>query len=816
MTVDDYKNATDSLPADSSGDFLAQTFKEIVDSMPAALFVKDADSRIVLMNRACEEQWGVRFEDLRGTDASRFFPPEQVAQFIATDRAVFAAGHQVDYEVNFRNAKLAEDRIGHTFKKPLYDAGGKPLCLIGASFDITERKRSEMEYRAILKTTLDGFWVNDMQGRFLDVNDVAYHMLGYEREELLAMSIPDVEAAEKPEDTRAHIEKVLATGYDRFETRHRHKDGRILDVEVTVNYLPVAGGRLIVFVRDITARSQAEAQLSLYASVFHHSGEGIVITDAENRIISVNDSFTRLTGYTPDEVRGRNPRILASGRTPCETYQAMWTALNSDGYWQGEVWERRKDGHVYPKWLSITVMRNAAGALTHYIASFTDISERKAAEERISRLAHHDALTGLYNRFSLQDRLGQTLLTARREREQVAIMFIDLDHFKNINDTLGHHVGDGLLVEVARRLLSSVRESDIVARLGGDEFVVVLAGMEADSDAVTVAGKIIHVLGEPYHIDGHELHSSPSIGIGLYPGDGTDEQTLMKNADTAMYHAKAQGRNNYQFFTAAMNAAATQRMKLEHDLRRALAEGQMLLFYQPQVEAGSGRLCGVEALVRWRHPERGLVPPDDFIPIAEETGLILPLGEWVLNEACRQLAAWKAHGVAGLHVAINISAQQLRSPDLLEQVRTALDRHDLVAGEVELEITESAAMDDPERAIALLQSLSALGVKLAIDDFGTGYSSLAYLKRLPIQVLKLDRSFVSDIESDEDDAAICAATIALAHTLGLKVVAEGVETKAQEYFLSTVHRCDILQGYLFGKPVPALELLPRFGILAAA
>ena len=814
MTVDDNKGAADA-PAVSSDDFLTRHIQEIVDAMPVALFVKDAASRIVLMNRACEEQWGARFEELRGTDASRHFPPEQMAQFLAQDREVFAAGRQIDYEVSFRNASLAQDRVSHTFKKPLYDAAGKPLCLIGASLDITDRKRAEMEYRAILKTTLDGFWLNDMQGRFLDVNEVACRMLGYERDEMLAMSIPDVEAVEKPEETRAHIEKVLSAGSDRFETRHRHKDGRVLDVEVTVNFLPVADGRMVVFVRDITARREAEAQLNLYANAFHHSGEGIVITDAANRIIAVNAAFTRLTGYAPDDVIGANPRVLASGRTPRETYQAMWAALDGEGYWQGEVWERRKDGVIYPKWLSITVMRDAAGALTHYIASFTDISERKAAEERISRLAHHDALTGLYNRFSLQDRLGQTLLTARREREQVAVMFVDLDHFKTINDTLGHQVGDRLLVEVARRLQATVRESDIVARLGGDEFVVVLAGMEADSDAVTVAGKIIAVLGEPYLIDGHELHSSPSIGIGLYPEDGADEQTLMKNADTAMYHAKAQGRNNYQFFTAAMNAAATQRLKLERDLRRALAEGQLLLFYQPQVEAASGKLCGVEALVRWRHPERGLVPPDAFIPVAEETGLILPLGEWVLNEACRQLAAWKARGVVGVHMAVNISVQQLRSPDLLEQVRTALERHGLAAGELELEVTESAAMDDPERAIALLQALRALGVKLAIDDFGTGYSSLAYLKRLPIQILKLDRSFVSDIESDEDDAAICAATIALAHTLGLKVVAEGVETEAQRAFLADRHRCDLLQGYLFSKPVPAAELLPWLDLPAA-
>ncbi|MEN6585044.1 MAG: EAL domain-containing protein, partial [Sulfuricella sp.] len=426
--------------------------------------------------------------------------------------------------------------------------------------------------------------------------------------------------------------------------------------------------------------------------------------------------------------------------------------------------------------------------------------------ERISRLAHHDALTGLFNRASLQSRLDQTLLAAQRDGKQVAVMFIDMDHFKTINDTLGHHIGDYMLIEVARRLLTIVRESDIVARLGGDEFVVVLAGIEAEFAVVTVAEKIVRVLGEPYFIDGHELHSSPSIGIGLYPNDGADGQVLMRNADTAMYHAKAQGRNNFQFFTAEMNAAATLRMKLEHDLRRALAENQLLLFYQPQVDAATGRLCGVEALVRWQHPEEGLVSPDSFIPFAEESGLILPLGEWVLDDACRQMAEWKAGGVAVPHVAVNISARQLRSHNLLEQVGTALTRHGLSPGELQLEITESTAMAEPEHAIALLRALRDLGVVLAIDDFGTGYSSLAYLKRLPIQILKLDLSFVKDIESDEDDAAICAATIALAHTLGIDVVAEGVETGAQRAFLADEHRCDMLQGYLFSRPVPAADI----------
>jgi diguanylate cyclase (GGDEF)-like protein/PAS domain S-box-containing protein len=807
MTANDYKRVTTSPPGAPADGLVADNLREIVDALPVAVFVKDVDGRILLMNRACEELWGVRFDDARGSDGSAFFPPEQVERFQAMDRAVLAGGHLADLEHTRRSGDPDADRVVHTFEKPLHDAAGRPLCLIGASLDVTAARRAEMECRTILRTTLDGFWLTDMEGRFLDVNEAAGSMLGYHRDEMLRMSIGDVEAIERPEEIRAHIEKVLAAGYDRFETQHRHKDGRLLDVEITVDFLPVADGRLIVFVRDICARRQADIQLNLYANVFRHSGEGIIITDAANRIIAVNESFTQLTGYTQDEVRGQNPRMLASGKTPREVYQSMWAALNGSGYWQGEVWDRRKDGLVFPKWIAITAVRDRAGATTHYIASFTDISNRKAVEERISYLAHHDALTGLYNRLSLQDRLSQTLLAARREHQEVAVMFIDMDNFKSINDTLGHHVGDGLLVEVARRLQATVRESDIVARLGGDEFVVALAGIEADVASMTVAEKFLRVLGESYLVDGQELHSSPSIGISVFPADGEDGATLMKNADTAMYHAKAQGRNNYQFFTAALNAAATTRMKVERGLRRALAENQLLLHYQPQVDA-AGRVCAVEALVRWQHPDEGLMAPGRFIPVAEETGLILPLGEWVLNEACRQLAEWKIQGVGTLRMAVNVSVQQLRSPNLTTQVRTALGRHGLAAAELELEITESAAMDDPERATALLKNLRELGVTLAIDDFGTGYSSLAYLKRLPIQTLKLDRSFVADIEDDADDAAICAATIALGHTLDLKVIAEGVETSAQEYFLRYVHHCDVMQGYLYGRPMPAHELLP--------
>ena len=563
--------------------------------------------------------------------------------------------------------------------------------------------------------------------------------------------------------------------------------------------------KILVVHTTITERKRAEEALLLSAKVFEHSGEAIMITDAANRIVTVNAAFTRLTGYTLDEVRGENPRILAAQRTPAETYRAMWSALQESGYWQGELWDRSKDGHVYPKWASISLIRNPAGEVTHHVASFLDTSERKAAEEHISRLAHHDPLTGLFNRFSLHQRLEQALLTAQREGMEVAVMLIDMDRFKSINDTLGHPAGDALLIEVAQRLQDTVRESDIVARLGGDEFVVVLTGVESGMLAgASISGKILHRLEQPYAYKDKLLHSTPSIGLSIYPADGDSVETLMKHADLAMYSAKERGRNTFQFFSPDMNAGMVERMLIEQELRVALEQEQFALHYQPQISAADGSICGLEALMRWRHPQNGIISPMKFIPVAEEIGLIEKLGAWVLNEACRQFAAWKAVGVCAGRVAVNLSAQQLRSSSLVELVRSTMSRHGIGAGELELEITESVAMEDPQRAIAQLAALRELGVELAIDDFGTGYSSLAYLKLLPIQTLKLDRAFVKDIEIDENDAAISTATMALAHSLGLKVVAEGVETEAQHVFLVS-QRCDILQGYLFSKPLPADE-----------
>jgi diguanylate cyclase (GGDEF)-like protein/PAS domain S-box-containing protein len=550
---------------------------------------------------------------------------------------------------------------------------------------------------------------------------------------------------------------------------------------------------------------------SVLLRIFEQSSEAVLICDSANRITAVNAAFTQLTGYSRDDVLGQDPKILASGRIPPELYPAMWEALKRDDYWEGEIWDRRKDGSIFPKWLIISVLRNSSGEVEHFIASFTDISERKEAADRLLHLAYHDPLTHLPNRLAFDSQLELTIRSCERDNRQVAVMLIDLDRFKTVNDTLGHHVGDELLKSVAVRLRECVRASDIVARLGGDEFVVVLPDIESALTAASVAGKVQRFLADSHAVGEHQLYATPSIGISIFPSDGRDSDTLLRNADVAMYHAKNAGRNNYQFYAARMNEAASERLQMENALRLAVSNispyaSQFSLHFQPQMQVDSGRIVGLEALARWQHPTLGNVPPARFIPLAEDTGLIQPLGDWVFWESCRHVRMFKDLGLPAVRVAVNISAQQLRHENLPLMVRGALACYDLSPTDLELEITESTAMQNPEITMSILNQLSDMGIALAIDDFGTGYSSLAYLKHLPIQRLKLDQSFVKDIESDLSDAAICSATIALGHNLGLELVAEGVETQAQRDFLTKLG-CDVLQGYLYSRPLPASEII---------
>lgn len=598
------------------------------------------------------------------------------------------------------------------------------------------------------------------------------------------------------------------------ESKLRHigvvrEDGSLVDV---VSFSDILSGMELVYVQELqhALRERDEAlnisqrNLRLAEKVIESSLEGIMITDANSVIVSVNPAFTRLTGYSAAEVVGRSPAILNSGRHDKAFYQTMWQRLRAQGHWQGEVWNRRKNGEVYPELLTIAAITDQDGTLSHYAALFSDITELKASEERIRHLAYYDALTGLPNRRLLEDRLRVALAHAHRNRRQLAVLFIDLDRFKRINDSLGHEVGDQLLVTIAQRLREGVREDDTVARMGGDEFIAVLSDVDNPDHAVQIARRLIELLRQPALIDGQELVVTTSIGISIYPDDSDEAVLLLKNADIAMYRAKDTGRNSFQLYAPAMNARSLEHLALESALHRALERSEFELHYQPLLDAGSARVMAAEALLRWHHPDLGLIPPADFIPLAEETGLIIPIGEWVLRDACRQLAQWQQQGHGTLCVSVNISARQFHQPDFIAQAGRIVQEAGISPQQITLELTESMLMDDALETIRMLAQLNALGFAIAMDDFGTGYSSLSYLKRFPLDELKIDRIFIRDIERSQEDAAIVSATIGLAHSLGLRVVAEGVETAAQLNYLQS-QGCDFVQGFHFSAPVPAAE-----------
>lgn len=540
------------------------------------------------------------------------------------------------------------------------------------------------------------------------------------------------------------------------------------------------------------------------AAVTFESMEGVVVTDAHNKILRVNRSFTKITGYSNEEAVGKTPGMLHSGRHDQAFYRNMWQVLERDRFWSGEVWNRNKKGEIYPEWLTITAVLGPDGQVTNYVGIFSDISERKAVEARVQFLAFHDPLTELPNRLLAMDHWGLAMAYADRARARAVLAFLDLDHFKAVNDTLGHTGGDDFLKAVALRLRGCVRDIDTVSRLGGDEFLIMFIDVR-DIDVVSaILENLLDRMAAPFTVDGKELFTTVSMGVAVYPNDGEDFETLLKKADTAMYHAKEAGRNAYRFYTEQMNVDAIEHLNIRNGLRRALEQGEFRLYYQPQIDLAGGAVTGCEALIRWEHPELGILSPGRFIPVAEDSGLIVPTGEWVLREACRQAAAWRRAGLPDLVVAVNLSALQLKRGDIENSVSLALADSGLAPGFLELELTESILLHDVDKVLVTVQRLKALGVKLSIDDFGTGYSSLSYLKRFAVDKLKIDQSFIRDMVNDPNDAAIVRAIIQMAHSLNLGVIAEGVEDQRTLAALRVQH-CDEAQGYHFAPPMPADE-----------
>jgi diguanylate cyclase (GGDEF)-like protein/PAS domain S-box-containing protein len=646
------------------------------------------------------------------------------------------------------------------------------------------------------------------RGRIVYANAAMSRIFGYSNEEFLALPsyLVLVYPGEQKRIQLRHEFRLAGKAVEtRYETLGVAKDGRLLNIELAAIAQKTAGEpRVTIVLLDITSRKQAQSHLMLFQQVFEHTSEAILIADANWVVIEANQGFVDITGYSREEVIGHTTEFLQSGRHEETFFVEMWRTLQETGQWVGEIWHRRKNGEIYPDWMSINSIRDGQGQIQNYVAVFSDISQRKQSEAQLVYMASHDVLTGLPNRTLLQERIAQALLRAQRDRSGVALLFIDLDRFKNINDTMGHHVGDLLLQEAANRLRDCLRETDTIARQGGDEFVVLIEQFSDEQFLSSIARKVMQSLQRPFFLQEQEIYISASIGISVYPQDGGDFGALLKNADVAMYRAKDAGKNTFQFYSAESNVHSLERLALENSLRRALERNEFCLYYQPKVDLASERIIGAEALLRWQHPELGLIPPIQFISLAEETGLIIPIGAWVLDEACRQGQAWLRAGLPKIRISVNLSARQFSNEDIAQTIAEALASNNLPADSLELEITESMLMQHTGRTNEILQHFRRMGMHVSIDDFGTGHSSLGYLKRFPVNTLKIDRSFIRDVPEDQDDAVITQTIIAMAHSLKLQVVAEGVESHAQLEFLKML-KCDQIQGYIFSKPLPAPE-----------
>jgi diguanylate cyclase (GGDEF)-like protein/PAS domain S-box-containing protein len=817
----------------------------------------DLDGNLTYVNRAFLDLWGYQDEsEVLGRPTLEFgASPERVSEVI----------EEIVRTGSSRGDLSARRKDGSTFTAQLSanlvtDHAGRPVCMQGAFIDISENKKAEelmqwdREQQSILRGLLEAVLRGGSLEETLDyclkrVLAVSWLsllpkggilLIDEDRQTLRMTAYQDLSPeimtlCNRVPVGKCHCGRAAATSQVQFShcvdgrheisypgmVEHGHynmpliSEGEVLGVMVL--YLPHGFKRdalkeqFLSSVTDILAgfvrRKQHEESLRLSSAVIKSTRDAVMITDLDRRILSINPSFTEITGYTEAEALGQTPKLLYSHRHDDSFYRQMWTSIEEAGYWQGEIWNRRKNGELYPEWLTLSTVRDEKGEVVNYVGVFSDISQVKQVEEKLEHLAHYDALTDLPNRLLLQSRLKHAIEQARRDNRNLGVLFLDLDRFKHVNDSLGHPAGDELLQIVATRLRSRLREVDTLARVGGDEFLVLLESMADPNDAASVAQTLIALVKEPIYLKGgREVYVGASVGISIFPGDGNNAEQLIRNADTAMYQAKEGGRGAFHYYTEAMTRRVEHRLDLEARLRRALAQEELVLHYQPLISVSNNRCKGVEALVRWNDPDVGLVPPNQFIPLAEETGLILPLGEWVLRTACQQMKAWREGGLELETLAINLSPAQFKQANIHKRIAACLAESGLPPSCLELEITESAIMDQGADAVVKLSALKDLGVRIAIDDFGTGYSSLAYLKDFPIDKLKIDQSFVKDIPGNAAAAEIAAIIITMARTLKLESLAEGVEKQEQLLFLKS-RGCDSCQGYLFSRPVPA-EALP--------
>lgn len=638
-------------------------------------------------------------------------------------------------------------------------------------------------------------------GTILEANAAAICYYGYPRDSLLTMQF---------EQLMAEDSDPLVTSGGPVIARQQLASGATRSVELYLSDIVVERAKCIaVIVHDITERLEREWMANLADQILSHTREGVLVTDTDQTIINVNHAFTQITGYSKQEIIGQQPKILASGRHDSAFYEAMYADIEREGYWSGEIWNKHRDGEIYPELLSISRITDDAGNTTHFIGVFTDISKIKQSEQRLEKLAHYDALTNLPNRLMLRAQMEHAIATVKRDgRGKFGLLFLDLDQFKIVNDSQGHASGDELLCQVAERLKNRVRATDTVARLGGDEFVILAEGINSSGHLAVIACDIIEDINQPFQLKKTEAFIGTSIGIAVYPDDADNAEALLTYADTAMYRAKEKGRNTYAFYTDSITREADRKMRIANQLRRALVHEELVLFYQPQIDLLSGDVVGAEALIRWNHPDEGLLAPDAFVDIAEERGLIHEISRWVISRGCQQLQQWQQAGLK-LKIALNVSAKDFSYDDFVEDIASIVELTDVDPSGLELELTESGIMENADDVLEALQAIRKMGINLSVDDFGTGYSSFAYLKYLPINKLKIDRTFIHDLGQEASGETIVSAVINLGKNFGLHVVAEGVESLQQQRLLEHMG-CDLAQGYYFGKPVPPETFIAQY------
>ncbi len=808
----------------------------LIEAIPDAIFFKDGQGRWLIANEAGQRRfrfqefdWYGKTDDQMAVERPAYRELHRAC--IIEDEKAWNSPEPVLVQQRMVN-EADRVRVFEVRMVALRDEAGERSALVVIDREVTKMRQAEVELhdtvnalndslertKLLLDAALDAVINMDQDGCVIGWNHQAEAIFGYTAAQAMGREVAELIVPQRSRQAhrdgmaryvRTSIPSIIGR---RVEVTGMRADGSEFPIELTVAALRRHGAfTFSAYVRDITSRKLAEGELRIAAAAFD-AQEGMVITDPSGTIERVNHAFTEITGYSADEAVGKNTSLLKSGRHSSAFFDALWGDLLRHGVWQGELWNRRKNGEVFPQWLAISAVRDAKGTVTHYVGMLSDITVRKAAEAEIRQLAFYDPLTNLPNRRMLTDRLKQALASARRNQSHGALLFIDLDHFKTLNDTKGHAQGDSLLQQVAARLNAAIREGDTVARLGGDEFVVMLQNLSANAtdaaaQAEAVGEKVLAALRSPYYFNTLVHHGTGSLGIALFDDHQDSVDELLKRADLALYQAKDGGRNTMRFFDPAMQASVSARAALEVDLRHGLEHDQLRLHYQPQVN-DQGRLTGAEALVRWQHPQLGLVMPGRFISMAEETGLILPLGSWVLETACTQLALWAGQvDTAHLTLAVNVSPRQFHREHFVDEVLALLQKTGAPATRLKLELTESLLVSDVEDIIRKMAALKRRGVGFSLDDFGTGYSSLTYLKRLPLDQLKIDQSFLCDALTNPDDAAIASAIIALGQSLGMTVIAEGVETPEQRDFLRG-EGCYNYQGFLFGHPGPIESLAP--------